>query len=360
MRTAFVCDTAYQVFNMLNFRSARGTEDADLFLCDCFASAGMIYQRLLKEGGFSHVVRTRPHRKEDGEPRLRWYVRHACTYLFPARALRRDSQDLPEDFRGYDEIYTSSFNHIAVCLLAENPAAALYLIDDGAGSYYADPANDSVSTLHRIFTRIFHVGAHTVTPRAIYLYQTNGAGGHTEVEVRPLPRPTEEFLAKARTIFAADHDDIRAGRRAIWLTQPDEYARSTEAVDRKLAECFSPYRDAVLVRRHPRDDRAELYRGFAIDPGRELWELTVPFLDEEGTLLLGVYSTAQMTPKQIYDREPTAVFLFRLYQGILPEDWIMGFTRAVEELRALYRKPERIVVPESMEELERLLKERLL
>lgn len=359
MKTAYVCDTAYQVFNILNFKQHTKDEVADLFLCDFFPTARKLYQSISEQGLFHSVVLTAPHYRKEGESRLRWYSRHAATYLFPGHSLRRDMLETPVKSQGYERIYTCSLNHIAVCLLALNPGAELLMIDDGAGSYYADPSSDSVSGLHRIFAKLTGTGAHAVSPRAIYLYDAAHAASHTAIPVRQMPRPTEDFLAETRELFGETGLSFETEKTLIWLTQPDEYEKSTVPTDKKIRDALRDNAPKVLVRRHPRDRRDSFYMDFTLDQSGAMWELAVPLLEIETKLLLGIYSTAQMTPKLLYDLEPTTVFLFRLYREVFPADWITGFARAVEELRETYREKEKVLVPETIEELRELLKERV-
>ena len=68
------------------------------------------------------------------------------------------------------------------------------------------------------------------------------------------------------------------------------------------------------------------------------------------SLWIGAFSTAQFTPKMMFDREPTLVFLYKLYG--------CQFNNAdelVERIRASYRDPQKVLVPQTKEEFNAIL-----
>ena len=354
-RAAFVCDTAYQLFNMMTLYRQLMPQNADLYLCDFFPKAHLAYRNICKKHFFQNVVLMEPHMRREGEKRLQWYFRHAKVYLHPDESLEQGTIENPIDFHGYDKLYTCTMNYVAVCLLHINKNARLFLVEDGAGSYFSNSTSDSVSWRHRLFSFFFQVGADAMLPDAIYLH--NIEHKETKAELCPLSVPDADHINLMQDIFEEypqnENDDVRC----IWLTHPDAFGKSTNKLDQQIAQIMREYADKLIVRRHPRDERSELYHGFLQDDTQIMWELQLPEYKLEEIVLIGIYSTAQMTPKLLYDKEPTVIFLERIYKTIYPYGWRGKILQSVRDFRASYRAQEKVLEPNTIEELKAILKE---
>lgn len=352
MRRAYICDTAYQTFNMLNFHSHAGKDvSSDFFLCDYFESAVGLYRKIPEEFHFEHMVLFRPHEKEEHEGRIHWYFRHALSYLKPEITVRESIIEGNGDFTGYDEVFASTVTVFVSAMLQQNPGAKLFLIDEGVGGYSGDPVVGNLSWRQKLFSAVFRRGVSVARPECTYMYNVKNAARHTAFTVNQMPPLDEEFLSKARKVFELPDGIARTDRRIIWLTHPDAMERSTEALDRRLSEYLYSYRDRILVRKHPRDDRDDLYEAFTQDDGKRMWELMLPLLGMEDMTLLGTFSTAQMTPKLLYDLEPQVLFLCPYYREIYDPKQYDEIMDAIREFRELYREPSRVIFIEDLKEL---------
>lgn len=355
-KTAFVCDTPYQLFNILNLIFHNENDQADLFLSVFFDQAESVYKRLIEKKVFHNVTLIKPHYRERNEGRWHWYLRHARTYLRPNWTLCSDVMDGTIcDFR-YDEIYACSMISFTVCLLQVNPDADFFLVEDGIGSYLFDNVHDGISRMHKIFSKLLHVGANVRVPRCLYLYETSQFVPPTKVEIRSMPHPTHDFLKYAADIFGQKAYRDRSAIRWIWLTQPIDGNPQYQRVDDEIRNVLLRYRESVLVRKHPRDERENCYKDFCLDDKESVWELNIPNMDIDGKVLIGNCSTAQFVPKLIYDREPRLIFTNLLYGDIYRSDWYLRIIEAIGEFRRLYRQPDKIGMPETIEEFEQMIK----
>lgn len=360
MRRAFLCDTAYQAFNMLLFYSQMGEpEETDFFLCDYFAYAKTLYRKLPEEYSFSGRVLFTPHEPMEGERKLHWYFRHASAYLSPGRSVRESIVEGTAALTGYDEIYASTITMFVSCILQRNPQAKLFMIDEGVGGYSSDPVSGNLSWRHRLFMAIFRRGAAVRIPECMYMYHTGNAARHTDIPLKEMPKPDTGFLEKAGRLFGIDPKLRREKKRLLWLTHPDELEKGTGELDQRVSGLLQRFREQILVRNHPRDNRQELYKGFSKDDNTQMWELSISFLDVEQMILMGAYSTAQMTPKLLYDLEPRIFFLCPIYRNSYADGQYEEILTAIEEFRDLYRNPEKIVLIDSLEMLENKLNEEL-
>ena len=106
------------------------------------------------------------------------------------------------------------------------------------------------------------------------------------------------------------------------------------------------FSDHVIVRPHPRDRNLTRYKGFVIDESKCLWEMRIANIDIENKVLISDFSTAQITPKMLFDKEPILIFTEYLNQEekgtINPESIEM-----IENIKKNYRDKKRIIVPKT-------------
>ena len=91
------------------------------------------------------------------------------------------------------------------------------------------------------------------------------------------------------------------------------------------------YSGDLIVRNHPRETR----------------ELKCDNDINDDKVLIAFCSTAQITPKMLYDKEPYLVFLYRLFDC----DWIEDYDRLVEQVRNSYRNKKKVFLPSTLDEL---------
>lgn len=356
MRRAFIADTEYQTFNMLHYYNhLEEKDDADFFLCDFFSSARMIFQRISYEFPFSKRILFAPHGPFEHESRIHWYLRHAGGYLFPKRTVKKSILEGDTQYTGYDEIYASTMTMFVVCLLQLNHQAKFYMIDEGISGYAGDPLTGHLSWRQKLFTAVFRRGAAAVKPECVFMYQIENAKKHTNLPIKEMPNLNEEFLEKVRRVFKIEGEEKSCNAKLIWLTHPDELERGTESTDKKVSDFLQKYKNHIMVRQHPRDARDYLYQGFLVDYERKMWELEIPLLNIENTTLIGAFSTAQMTPKMLYNLEPRVLFLCPLYKENYGRELYANIQQAIYEFKALYKHPERIIMIENLDKLQEVL-----
>lgn len=94
-------------------------------------------------------------------------------------------------------------------------------------------------------------------------------------------------------------------RDVIYLEQPVD-AAETELIQRQratLALLSEIYGDRLIVRRHPgmKNEKKGDYR---YDTDYDMWELVAAKQISRENILIGEYSTAQITPKLLFGKEP--------------------------------------------------------
>ena len=87
-----------------------------------------------------------------------------------------------------------------------------------------------------------------------------------------------------------------------------------------------------------------------MDTTNNMWEMECAKQITESHILIGCFSTAQFTPKLIFNVEPTIVFTYKLYKNMS-----VDVEQTVERLREIYTNPEKVVVLDSLSELQKLV-----
>ena len=107
---------------------------------------------------------------------------------------------------------------------------------------------------------------------------------------------------------------------------------------------LSSYR--FYYKAHPNEVIEKEDFGLEIYKNNSPWELTINSM-KDSCILISVFSTASLTPKTLYNKEPRLVFLFRLFEPYV-------FFQAEEFLvrvKNSYKHKDRVIAPRTINEL---------
>ena len=360
MRELYICDTPYQLMNVLNIAMHKqDSAERTLFIVDQFRNARKLALNIEKTGLFRRVCVLL---KEDARLLRRGTIRNIRSmlcWLLPMRFMKArfaDGSMSEAQLAGtFDRVYASVLTRVVSAMLKLNPGAEFVIYDDGSGSYSGNVIRDTYSRLSLLFGRIFRVGAYVCRPSKLLVNNTEMCRSVAVPKDRifPLPEIDGVFAALCREVFGVSRTE---GRRVVWLSQPIDGVKGV-AEARDITRSFLlPYRDKVTVRMHPRDNDAEFYRDFDVDNGNDMWELRLLELgdDADDLILIGAYSTAQINPKLLFGKEPTCVFLCNLNTEY-PQGKLASINQNIDDLRKSYSNPEKIYVPKTTDELKSVL-----
>ena len=110
-------------------------------------------------------------------------------------------------------------------------------------------------------------------------------------------------------------------------------------------------RDAVAVKLHPSTEGSQYGDEVTTIRTKIPFELFAGSIGIENKMIIALYSTACFTPKQIFDKEPAVVFLYKLAGlekgGLINESY---FGEA-ERLKKSYADGEKVVIAETDDDL---------
>lgn len=356
MKVAFVCDTPYQCLNALNlfWNTYMGRKDVlvDLYIVDQFKNARGIYERICRKKLFHNVYFLRREKNRTLPQGLKRSLLVAYSYLNTTRAVRNQFDgEVPRN--KYDAIYSAVMTCFISALVTLNPKAEFMLFDDGTGSYSGDIIANGGGAAYKLFSKLTGRGAEARKATKLFVNNPSMCKSTAAEEVCQMPPFEQDFLDVAYEVFGVEK---REGKLSgiVLLTHPSQNVQLGEDM-RNIVSWMRPYQDKTLVRPHPRDTDLDLYDGFALDTKGEMWELMISQMDMDRILLMASYSTAQVTPKLLYDKEPWLVFTYHLATAS-SEESKSRYDLLVKELSDTYRNKHRIMVPNSVQELSDCLK----
>ena len=158
------------------------------------------------------------------------------------------------------------------------------------------------------------------------------------------------FLETADKVFDYKENPIYTQNRVVYLDQP-VYDRPEAETIKKNEAAFLPLiaKADPIVRLHPRQTENS-YEGFRRDTAGNMWELECANSIGNDHVLMGLFSTAQFTPKMMFGTEPTLVFLYKLFGCNFDNTEGM-----IERIRSAYTNKDKIIVVETEEELKAIL-----
>ncbi len=372
-KSCYICDTPYQILNSIDhFHHSRDESEgmADIYICDWFNNAVNIAEAIKSEKIFNRVYLYKydlSYVIKDISPNKK---RRLSEY-FPEKCISETVADKEACKQRYDSIYMSLYTPFSTSVVRNNVKAEIFLIDDGIATYidrdrisiYAFPQTRDIR--HILFYKVFKGGVPKYTPSAIYVY--NRQMDHIDYipDVRELYPPRDwddDFRDSIDRVFGYKKDLRYDSIRGVYLA-PTDVPENTDFSDNvaKAENIIRLFKDDLMVRVHPRSKTgAEKFEGIRTDNGKNMWELLCGDHITDDHVLIGEYSTAQFSPKLMYDREPWLIILYKALKKERGKDTLDTMSNVINELRQNYRNPGKIIVPESTDELEEILKKVIL
>ena len=175
-------------------------------------------------------------------------------------------------------------------------------------------------------------------------------------ELKKMPnidKNNSRLVNAVNEIFGYDREqDEFLSKDIIVLEQgPQKFEFDKDAFWKKVFQVID--RDRTIIKPHPRQKESTLYdMGASICKNHTTpWEVEIMNIDADSKYQITIFSSSCVSPKLLFDEEPTVILLFKL----LPVDmsvWDQKLLDFSEKLGNQYRTKERYFVPETFEEFE--------
>lgn len=356
MNLCIICATQLQLFNMIvyvdNYVDRKKYERIDLYT---FYDNGIpritedtIY-RLQKIGIFTKTYSFDLTDKiiPGISGKLVGKYRNITSYIYYNRFVRKRIK-LP-DVR-YDVICCGMEYRIVKLMQMLNPDAKLHIVEEGR-AVYTDEVIIKNSFWDRISFHILRLKEPKIVPDAVFAYDV-GSLQHTYAYDRKklifnsgeIGRP--EILKQLKNIFGYKLEEEYQSRRLVYLSCV-EVREQWRIRNKEIADCLYKYDNEIVVRKHPLQMETEPIEKFSVD-SVNMWELLVGDVINDNHILIANFSSAQLTPKMMFDKEPYLIFLHRLYDYGEEMELVEA---VIKELTNKYLKKEKIFIIERMEQI---------
>lgn len=356
----FFASTKFQIINAVNI-VLQNRLDADLYIINeyIYDNCSELSQKISAEKIFCNVklIETDIFNGNTSSTRLNTlnlYVH--CGKVVESFLLREE----------YEKIYfcTNSIIERLVrfyFLSAGAPSTKFIMYDEGAASYMGIMETSGKLTERIVRYMLFgKKSLNTVYNKYLYVpefyYKFNDSNYGTVFKIDPIGIESNAMSACKRIFGFNENECIK--EKFIFLDTVHKRALKKDAqnnYERIMEHIFNMTKDNLIVKSHPSDKSSRIdgvkYSGSSGCP----FEIIAANSDIDGKILITLSSTASVTPKIIFDKEPTVILLYKLFSDSLLE-WNSYYDAFFQKVKESYRDKNRFFIPKTKDELEKNIK----
>ena len=355
-KTLFICDTPYQLLNILNYvchLGELGGEELHICICDRDFSREQI-KSVNELGLFNRVFVYQTDLVSPKEGKDFFY--RLNRFCFPRKYIASLITDRDFNCKAYNRLFCAFPIPLAVAITAVNPDLELRLFDDGIGSYINGiPSPDSKK--RKLLYKLR--GKTSPWSRVRYIYANNVDHFPRDtaaqlVPLMPMCSSNQVFQASLETVFGYNNCSLYDQCKVVYLTQPletiFENCERLKDIENGLLETLTESGISFVVRKHPKH-RDCSFGDVREDENNDLWELICAKQITDEHMLISCYSTAQFSPKMLFGKEPWLIFVHRLYSDFFDEDKLLEMDKMIGKLKSCYKDKHKILAIQSVNEL---------
>lgn len=360
---AIVCDTPYQLMSAIMASESIGKNEEELIF---FINTYLYFKEQKFDYSDAHeAVRSICYygRKHMAAGKL---LPGLINPLAMLRSIDGFDPDLP-----ISAIISSRTTYIATYLynycIKKNPDLKLYLVEEGIGEYSSKLIHTrftrACALLHRK-THLDHVAAAFFSAPELYPYQTY-------FPIKKVPALTEYSRGIIESMFnmrSIKSNNVLEPYPCIILSEPntgdlktqddvDEYNKIEDSIMDTVAETMG--QENTIIKVHPIDpdfknDKIKTY--YTKLPMESL----LFNIDSDQKIFVSPMSTAMLTPKLLFDKEPFLIFTYKMLEHLIrtyvtDETVMQRYCTFVNDCIGTYRDKSRCAIPGSEEELKLVL-----
>lgn len=365
MRIALFAATPFQVFNCINiFLNLHKSEQADLFVLTFAVDMSEICKRLKDTKMFDNIfVLDKIDQMPGKKGVLKDFIFTDC-----------QNKQMLMKYK-YDIMYTTFIgdrNNLYYNILYRgNKNIKLYFYDEGIGVYTQGFYKSS--NLMKKFYKLMRYKYSNDYFEGVYVYSPECVSVDLGVPIKEIPyidKQDLEIVNKVNAVFGGDKSIYEKYEmyKVIYLDQDFGRYLSKEEEEKRYRFshinflyiiCDKIKKESVLVKQHPiRKDNIYSEHGFNVEPRLDLpWEIIQMNADFTRKLLVGISSTALLTPKLIYDEEPYVIVLGKMIANEKLSDyvWTENIENLFKKVKEKYRNKEKFLIPNNINELQKYI-----
>ncbi len=351
---AFIGTVPFTIIEAVNFVIENNIDDADLYLVKVFKGADEVYENLKKTKIFKNVYMV-----EDV------LLTYPITLKKCIRTIRNGAL-FKKSTRGrkYDRVYYNNSGWVINSIFytafrRENKDLRNIFLEHGYYSY----TNDYADKPWYLRFLIGLIGLkcmdgsmldelHMFHPELMHMRHDGEI-----IKMPPMNRNNKRLVDALNMIFGYEEaaDEFLDKDIIIMEQGPQKFDFDKEAFWERVMDILD--KDRTIVKAHPRQKESTLQGcGAAVSKNHTLpWEVEAFNINIESKYQITIFSGACISPKLIFDEEPTVIFLYKL----LPVDckvWGESLVRFADDIGSIYRDKGKYFIPDSFEEFEEYCK----
>lgn len=336
--------------NLLLFDEGFQGAETDLFVRRRHFINSTAYSEKIRQTGRFHEINYFEF-KEYSSSNLVNHLKHIPELFSPRREIEKAvGEGYCFRAKDYDVLLTPNGCQFFKLAMLCCDRARIYCYEDGTLSYTnKNWISSEVSGLSKKALDILGKGGR-LYPSRVYLNNPALYTSAWDAEVLALP-PLKETMESHRdlffNIFGAPACDYK-GSSVIFCAQPNPVSS-----DISLDICSS-IKQPCICRYHPRNEDSFVLKG-SQDRGSSQWELICADYIGDDHILVGACSSAQISPKWFFDKEPYVIFTYPIYGDRLPAKFIEASKTILQKTREIYRQPEKVIVVDTIENLNKVI-----
>lgn len=350
MKTAFITNTPYQIFNVLNIyvNNIEGTlNNADLFIVKRFSNAEAVKKQIASLNIFDNVYLVMP---KLGSPKS--FVDKICLKRKFERYTYSSDLFLAEN---YTKIFIGDQMPFGVLMCVYYRTAKVYAYEEGLPYLFGDFLHDQCNGIKSHIKKILKLEIYSVRPEKFYVNNKKVCQSTVAKEIIQLPHWNKEnpALITANNVFGFKCNSKVLKYKFILLERPFGEFENFIGIDIEELLLNIGLQEEALIRVHPRS--TSKYRSLEVDYGENMWELECINNINDSHVLIGDFSMAQANPKMICNKEPILVFIYKLLYKNLSDSMSNYFEKQINIVYSAYTDKRKIFIPNNVKELSEII-----
>ena len=355
----FFASTKFQIINAVNI-VLQDKLDADLYIINeyIYDNCSELSQKIKAEKIFNNVklIETDIFNCNTSSTRINTFKLYLnCGKVVKSFLLREE----------YEKIYfcTNSLIERLVrfyFLNAGAPSTKFIMYDEGVASYMG-----IMETAGRFAERVVRYilfgkkSLNTVFNKCLYVPEFyckfNDSQYGTVAKIEPI-----DIESSAMSIYNRIFDFKENGcmkEKFIFLDTVHKRALKKDAqvgYEKIIENIFNMTKDNLIIKSHPSDKSSRIDGVKYFDNSDYPFEIIAANSDINDKILITLSSTASVTPKIIFDKEPVVILLYKMFSDSLLE-WNDYYDTFFQKVKESYKSKNRFFIPKTYDEFENII-----
>lgn len=359
MNVAFFCSTPYQILLAIHIkRSMYQGDEADIYVLNHFSEAQVVCKNLqgvdlFRRVKFVDCIRFTNSFSSNKIKRL--YQK----FIIYSKYKTISNQYFDFGKYRYDEVlltYPDVIIQLGLKVLFKwNPNIKIHMYEDGTGGYSSDIL--AATVYKKYLNKITGFGKVIDQYDNLMLFMPELYVGETKIPKKKIPfmNKNDNNLSKTVNHVFGYENDLTIDEKIVYLEQPMNHVPRLNEKIKEIIENILV--DDYIIKLHPRSKSEEYGNHKIFQKNSVPWEIICLNNDIENKVLISYYSTAGISNKIIFDKEPMIIFLLELEELLEFYRPPENLKLAIDKFRSTYRDPERVRLPKNLTELNQCLSE---